>query len=351
MDLKKIRLTRNDDMRTAIEKLDKAAVRIVLVMDDANRLLGVITDGDIRRALLKHSGMDTPVIEIMNASPVTVDADTSRSDILLMMARKKLLHMPVIDHTGRLVDIKMLQDHACGTKFDNPVLLMAGGFGKRLRPLTNTIPKPLLPIDSHKGKKPILEVMMKQCIDAGFSNFIISTHYKAEMLIKHFGNGSEWGVQIRYAHESVPLGTAGALGLLPMDLPDLPVLVVNGDLVTSVDLPGLVSFHQEQGGIATICVKQHDHQIPYGVVEADGTRIASITEKPVFKYFVSAGIYILEPELIDDIRQRGYIDMPDFLHEYIENNQQVNMFPIHEKWRDIGRISEYREALKKTGTG
>jgi dTDP-glucose pyrophosphorylase len=350
IDLKKIRLSENDVMHTAIETLDRAAVRIALVMDETNRLLGTITDGDIRRALLKHMGMDTPVSLIMNAAPTTASVDASRSTVLLMMARKKLLHMPIVDNAGRLVDLKLLQDHVYGAKHDNAVLLMAGGFGKRLRPLTDTIPKPLLPIGSRKGKKPILEVMLRQCIEAGFSNFIISTHYKAEMLMEHFGNGSSWGVQIRYAHESVPLGTAGALGLLPNDVPDLPIVVVNGDLVTSVDLDGLIRFHQEQGGIATVCVKQYDHQVPFGVVEADGTRVAAITEKPVFKYFVSAGMYVVEAEGIDYIRGRGYIDMPDFLQECIDHDKRVSMFPIHENWRDIGRIGEYQEALKMTGT-
>lgn len=351
MDLNKIRVSQTDNMQTAIATLDKAAVRIVVVLDDANRLLGTITDGDIRRALLRHMNMDTSVSEIMNSSPVTASVKASRSEVLLMMARRKLLHMPIVDQSGCLVDINMLQDHVYGVRHENPVLLMAGGFGKRLRPLTNTIPKPLLPIGSRTGQKPILEIMLKQCADAGFTNFIISTHYKAEMLKEHFADGSAWGVQIRYAHEAAPLGTAGALGLLPDDLPDLPILVVNGDLVTSVDLDGLIRFHNEQGGIATVCVKQYDHQVPYGVVEVDGTRVATITEKPVFKYFVSAGMYVIEPAAIDNIRRHGYIDMPDFLCECIEDNKRVNMFPIHEKWRDIGRINEYQEALKMTGTG
>ena len=345
-DWKRIKLSIQDDMHAAIELLDREAVRIVLVVDDANRLLGTITDGDIRRALLKRMGMETLVTQIMNTSPITAGTDASRGAVFLEMKRKKLLHMPIVDRWGCMVDMKMLQDHMFEQKLANPVLLMAGGFGKRLQPLTDTIPKPLLPM----GDKPILEVIMERCIDAGFYNFVISTHYKAEMLRQHFADGSQWGVNIQYAHESVPLGTAGAIGLLPADLPDLPILVVNGDLVTAVDLESLLNFHNEQGGIATVCVKEYDHQVPFGVVESEGTRVASITEKPVFKYFVSAGMYVLEPQAIAAIRDRGYLDMPDFLGECISDEKGVSMFPIHEQWRDIGRINEYQDALKMTGT-
>lgn len=345
-DWKKVRLSVTADMQTAIELLDREAVRIALVVDDLGHLLGTITDGDIRRALLKRQGMETSVMDIMNDSPVTVGTDASRGEVFLEMKRRKLLHMPVVDASSRIVDMKMLQEQMFEPKHANPVLLMAGGFGKRLRPLTDKIPKPLLPM----GDKPILEVILEKCIDAGFCNFIVSTHYKAEMVRDHFSDGSHWGVNIQYAHESEPLGTAGAIGLLPDDLPELPILVINGDLITSVDLDSLLRFHNEQGALATVCVKEYDHQVPFGVVEANGTRIASITEKPVFKYFVSAGMYVLEPQAIAAIRGRGYIDMPDFLDECIGSSEGVSMFPIHEQWRDIGRINEYQEALKMTGT-
>ncbi len=345
-DWKKIRLPVTADMQAAIELLDREASRIALVVDDLGHLLGTITDGDVRRALLKRQGVETSVMDIMNDSPETVGTDASRGDVFLKMKRKKLLHMPVIDQNSRIVDIKMLQEQMFAPRHANPVLLMAGGFGKRLRPLTDKMPKPLLPM----GDKPILEVILERCINAGFSNFVVSTHYKAEMLRDHFQDGSHWGVDIQYAHESEPLGTAGAIGLLPNDLPDLPIIVINGDLITSVDLESLLNFHNEQGTLATVCVKEYDHQVPFGVVEADGTRIASITEKPVFKYFVSAGMYVLEPQAIEAIRGRGYIDMPVFLEECISSSRGVSMFPIHEQWRDIGRINEYQDALKMTGT-
>lgn len=345
-DWKKVRLPVTADMQAAIELLDREAVRIALVVDDLGRLLGTITDGDIRRGLLKQQGMDTPVRQIMNDSPVTMGVSASRGEVFLAMRRRKLLHMPIIDESARIVGMRMLQDQLVDSRHENPVLLMAGGFGKRLRPLTDNIPKPLLPM----GDKPILEVILERCIDAGFCNFVISTHYKAEMVREHFEDGSRWDVNIRYAHESKPLGTAGAIGLLPADLPSLPIIVINGDLVTSVDLESLLNFHNEHRALATVCVKEYDHQVPFGVVEGDGTRIAAIREKPVFKYFVSAGMYVLEPQAINAIRGRGYLDMPDFLEECIAGERGVSMFPIHESWRDIGRINEYQEALKMTGS-
>ena len=345
-DWTRIRLSPDDDMHQAIEVLDREAVRIALVVNDTDELLGTITDGDIRRALLKRLGMDTPVTRIMNASPVSADETRSRGSVFLEMRRKSLLHMPIIDKAGRIVDLKMLQDHLCEPRHDNPVLLMAGGFGKRLRPLTESTPKPLLPM----GDKPILEVILDRCMEAGFVNFVISTHYRADMVRQHFGDGSRWGVNISYAHEEVPLGTAGAVGLIPDHLPALPILVINGDLVTSADLDSLLEFHNEQGGLATVCVKEYDYQVPFGVVEPDGTRVSAITEKPVFKYFVSAGMYVLEHQAIERIRDRGYLDMPVFLDECIEDKQGVSMFPVHEGWRDIGRLNEYEEALKLTGS-
>ncbi|NND91441.1 MAG: CBS domain-containing protein [Granulosicoccus sp.] len=345
-DWTRIRLSAGDTMQAAIEVLDREAVKIALVVDDTDRLLGTITDGDIRRALLKRLGMDTCVMQVMNANPVSAGTDASRGAVFLQMRRRNLLHMPIVDGASRMVDMKMLQDHLFGEKFANPVLLMAGGFGKRLRPLTDNIPKPLLPM----GDKPILEVILEQCVAAGFYNFVISTHYKAEMVREHFRDGSRWGVNVQYAHETTPLGTAGALGLLPENLPELPILVVNGDLVTTVDLDCLLNFHTEQGGVATVCVKEYDYQVPFGVIESDGSRVAAITEKPTFKYFVSAGMYVLEPQAIAAVRNRGYLDMPDFLAECIADQKGVSMFPIHEKWQDIGRINEYEDALKLTGT-
>ena len=217
---------------------------------------------------------------------------------------------------------------------------MAGGFGKRQHPLTESIPKPLLKV----GTKPILETILKQFIECGFHLFYISTHYKAEMIRHHFGNGDKWGVTIHYIYEDTPLGTAGALGLLPKDLPDLPMLMMNSDVLTAVNYGHLLKFHQEQSGVASVCVREYDFQVPFGVIEREGYRIKNIIEKPIHKFYVNAGIYVLDPVLVKKVDGKGYLDMPTLLEKSIESGDQVNMFPVHEYWLDIGRMKEYEQA-------
>ena len=217
---------------------------------------------------------------------------------------------------------------------------MAGGFGMRLQPLTNDIPKPLLKI----GNKPILETILHQFIDAGFHNFYISTHYKADMVRKHFSDGKKWNVSIQYVHEDKPLGTAGALGLLTVDFPELPIIMMNGDLLTNVDFGSLLKFHNEQDAIATMCVREYDIQVPYGVVKLSQQKVVSITEKPIQKFFINAGIYVLNSSLLLSVDGESHIDMPNLLEKQIEANEKVNIFPLHEYWLDIGQIEQLEQA-------
>jgi NDP-sugar pyrophosphorylase family protein len=201
---------------------------------------------------------------------------------------------------------------------------MAGGFGKRLKPLTDEIPKPMLKV----GTKPILENILNQFIEAGFFNFYISTHYKPEVVSEYFGDGSDWGVSIKYIHEEKPLGTAGGLGLLPRNVINLPMLMMNGDLLTKVDFKELLDFHLKEGGDATVCVREYDLQVPYGVIETTGKYVTSIVEKPIYKFFVNAGIYVLDPSVLDTIDGAAYLDMPNLLGKKISDSGQVNMFPV-----------------------
>ncbi len=333
-------LTPDDNMASAIRVLNKEALRIALVVDEKGRLLGTITDGDIRRALLQHLGLESKVTMVMHTKPTVASIEDSRETILSMMKNKGLLQVPILDARGRVVGLETLHHLIDDIKYDNPVFLMAGGFGKRLRPLTDDIPKPLLKV----GNKPILQTIMERAISSGFHNFFISTHYKAEMVRDYFGNGERWGVSIQYIHEKEPLGTAGALGLLPDTLPDLPILMMNGDLLTDVNFEHLLKFHNEQGGVATLCVREYDFQVPYGVIESDGMQVTSIVEKPVHSFFVNAGIYVLEREVPAIIKGRGYLDMPQFFEECIAQGKGVNMYPLHEYWLDIGRVEDYQRA-------
>ena len=267
-------------MDKAIQVLDHVSLRIVMVSDENDRLLGTITDGDIRRALILHHGMDTCLIDIMFKNPSVAFIEDGREAILAMMKSKDILQVPILDLDRRIVGLETIQNLIEVDKQDNLVFLMAGGFGTRLKPLTDDTPKPLLNV----GNKPILETILNQFIEAGFHNFFISTHYKADMVAEYFGDGSQWGVNIQYVHEDSPLGTAGSLGLLPLGLPDLPIMVMNGDLLTNIDFENLLNFHNEKGGVATMCVREYDFQVPYGVVKSVEQKITSIVEKPTHKF-------------------------------------------------------------------
>jgi len=343
LDWKKILLYSGDPLTKAIEVLDKEALRIALVVDNSHKLLGTITDGDIRRALICHIEMGDPVDAIMRLNPVTASVGDSRGDILALMKKKSLLQIPVLDMNQSVVGLETLLELINGKKYDNPVFLMAGGFGKRLSPLTDTIPKPLLKV----GSKPILEKILEQFVESGFYNFYISTHYKADMVQDYFGNGEKWGVNIVYVHEEKPLGTAGSLGLLPSNMPDLPILMMNGDLLTNFSIEQLLHFHQEQGGAATMCVREYEFQVPYGVVESDGYHVRSIVEKPIHDFFVNAGIYVLDQSIVKSVNGSDYLDMPDLLEQRLGNGEKINMFPIHEYWLDIGQMDEFERANKE----
>lgn len=344
-DWKSVVLSPDDVMGKAIQVLDREALKIVMVADERSRLLGTITDGDIRRALIRHQGMDTRLADVMNKEPTFAQIKDGREAILAMMKAKDLLQVPIVDDAGCIVGLETLQHLIKKNKLDNPVFLMAGGFGKRLRPLTDDIPKPLLKI----GSKPILETILSQFVESGFHNFFISTHYKAEMVQEHFGDGSKWGVSIRYIHEKEPLGTAGALGLLPDGLPDLPVMMMNGDLLTDINYERLLDFHNAQGGVATMCVREYDFQVPYGVITVEDQAIKRVIEKPIHKFFVNAGIYVLSQELVKSVDGDNYLDMPHLLDEVIQSGAQVNSFPIHEYWLDIGRMEEFERANRDVG--
>jgi dTDP-glucose pyrophosphorylase len=324
----------------AAEVLTNSSMRIVLVVDKHDRLLGTVTDGDIRRALMGGISMKTAVDEIMQKNPVTVDSGDDRKTVLQLMRQKDILQVPVLDESQRVVGLEVMQDFVYGAPRENPVLLMAGGFGKRLHPLTKGLPKPLLTV----GDKPILETIVEQLSEAGFSQFFMAVHYKAELLRAHFGDGSNWGITIRYLEEEEPLGTAGALSLLSAEPIQKPVLVMNGDLLTRLDFNQLLDYHDAHDGVATICVREHEIRIPYGVVQAVGIRVEDITEKPVKKLFINAGIYVLDPDIVKGRSRVLAGDMPDLLRETIKTGEQVNMFPIHEYWLDIGRVEEYRQA-------
>ena len=339
IDWKKILIKPNDSLEHAIKILHEGGIRIALVACEHNKLLGTITDGDIRRALLNKLTMKTEVKTIMNDSPIKANLELSKQELLQIMKEKSLLHMPIVTENGVICGLETMEHLIKNPRHKNPVFIMAGGFGKRLLPLTENTPKPLLKV----GEKPIIENIIRKFIDHGFYKFYISTHYKSEQIREYLKDGSQYGVNIHYIHEDTPLGTAGSLGLLPKDISDLPMIIMNGDLLTKVDLGNLLEFHNASKFDATMGIREYDVQIPFGVVDINDGKIEGMREKPWHKFFVNAGIYVLNNNLIKKINGNSYLDMPDFLENEMNNNG-INAFPIHEYWQDIGRVEEYSKA-------
>lgn len=326
-------------LREAIETIDASAMQIALVADENRRLLGTVTDGDIRRGILRGVALDQPVSQIMNTQPTVARADEPREQMLANMQRKQLHRIPVVDEQNRVVGIEFLEELIQPHLKENWVVLMAGGLGSRLQPLTNNCPKPML----HVGNKPLLETILENFIEYGFRHFFISVNFMAEMVKGYFGDGSRWGVEIRYLEEDRKLGTAGALSLLP-EKPALPMLVMNGDLLTKINFRQLLDFHNGHDSCATMCVREYDFQVPYGVVRMDQHRVTGIDEKPVQRFFVNAGIYVLSPEAVDAIPDGIHFDMTTLFESLIAQGKETVVFPIREYWLDIGQLADYDRA-------
>ena len=322
-----------------IRVIELASLRVALVVDEYEQLLGTVTDGDIRRALLNKISLTSKVEEIMNPNPKVAEIGTPRHTVIALMEQHNLLSIPLLNN-GKLVGLETIQKSLTCNRNESPVFLMAGGFGKRLSPLTDNCPKPLLNV----GGKPILEIILEGLIQCGFYRFYISTHYKSEMIREYFCDGNKWGVEIEYVHEESPLGTGGALGLLPKDLPQLPIIMMNGDILTKVDYSALLHYHNNNNSIATMCVREYEYQVPYGVIEAQGNQVIAMVEKPIKKFFVNAGIYVIDRELVELVKPNMVIDMPSLLEHGLEHGKTVSMFPLHEYWLDIGKMNDFERA-------
>ncbi|AOW76485.1 alcohol dehydrogenase [Colwellia sp. PAMC 20917] len=336
-DWKNILVSPLSNIQEVLKIIDSEALQLALVVDIDNRLLGTVTDGDIRRALINGVPLSHPISEIMFTTPTVANCNTSKYQLLELMNTKQLNSIPILDK-GIVIGLETIHHITQKAKYDNPVFLMAGGFGSRLKPLTDNCPKPLLKV----GDKPILETVLLGFVKSGFHNFYISTHYLPEMIKEYFGNGEKWGVSINYVHEEEPLGTGGALGLLPKDLPELPVIMMNGDVLTKVDLEALLTFHNENDANATMCVREYKYQVPFGVIESEGNKIKSMVEKPMQRFHVNAGIYVVGRKIIEQVNSNEVVDMPTLLERYLD--QGVLMFPFHEYWLDIGRIDDFNRA-------
>lgn len=323
----------------AMKVIGSSPAQISLVTEEDGRLLGTLTDGDIRRGILKGFSLEEPVKKVMNCEFSYVAESTKKEKIIGLMKQKCIRQMPVLDKDGHIVELVLLDDYVVRATRGVPVVIMAGGKGTRLLPLTEDCPKPMICING----KPMLEIILEQFIDDGFSDFYFSVNYLKEQIIDHFGAGEKWGVSINYLEESRPLGTAGSLKLLP-DKIFTPFVVINGDLLTRLDLRKMLQFHEDFGAVATVGVREHRTKIPFGVVKADGVFIEEFREKPVYSDWVNAGVYILEPTVLQDIDADKYVDMPNLLEEGIKRGKRIAACPIHEYWIDVGRPETLEQA-------
>ncbi|KUJ71715.1 alcohol dehydrogenase [Thiomicrospira sp. WB1] len=316
-------------------------MQIVLMVSPDNRLLGTVTDGDIRRGLLRGEALDSPVERVANQTPTVGYDDETEIVWQQHIKRKSLRHLPILNRQKQLVGLYYHKTRQTPRR-KNPVVLMLGGLGMRLRPLTETVPKPMLPV----GNQPILETIVKHIAEQGFTEFYFCINYLGEKIRAYFGDGSDWGVHITYVEEPKPLGTAGALSLLPEAAiqSNQPMIVMNGDLLTKIDFRSLLDFHQSHGNGITTCVREYSHQVPYGVIELEDSTISQLVEKPTYRYFVNAGIYCLSPQMVASVPVGQFYDMPELIETEMAGGTKMGGFPLAEYWMDIGHIPDYEQA-------
>jgi dTDP-glucose pyrophosphorylase len=327
----------------AIEIIDRSDAKIALVVDEAGKMVGSLTDGDVRRGLLKGFTVQSPVGEIMHANPQVMPAHSSKQQILDGMLLTEVKQMPLIAADGTLVGIA-IYDALTGfiaTPRPNRVVIMAGGKGKRLLPITQDIPKPMVEV----GGKPMLERIIQHFVRQGFSHFDIAVNYLSHVIEDYFGDGSKWECRIHYVREKEFLGTAGALSLI-MPPPAEPFIVINGDIMTSVDFCGLLDYHTSCESMATVCARAHRVEVPFGVIQMKDNMMQAIVEKPVYEDLVSAGIYVLDPKALTYVPKNSVLDMPSLLQHLVQDNCKVAVFPMHEEWADVGRHDDLEQVKR-----
>jgi len=304
-----------------------------------HKLLGTLSDGDIRRALLRKESLNETINGVYFKNPTTANKGSSKEDLLRSCLINGITQVPIIDEDWKVIDLFVIDDGLLKKQHKNHVVLMVGGLGTRLRPLTENTPKPMLEV----GGKPILETIVKRFVDSGFTNITMCLGYKSNVIRDYFRDGDDFGANIDYIVEDRRMGTAGALTLLNKKLIN-PFFVMNGDLLTNIDFEKMLDFHIENDARATMCVREYDIEVPYGVVNIVNEDITSIEEKPIHSFFVNAGVYLLNTECVNLIPKGEFYDMPSLFEELILNNEKTISFPLSEYWLDIGKISDYERA-------
>jgi dTDP-glucose pyrophosphorylase len=338
-DLKHFFIEPDSTLRRAMQIINDTAKGIALIVDNERRLQGVVTDGDIRRALLKGATLDAAVNDWMMRQPITCTTVAGSQEISTVMNLHSVRQLPILDEVGRVVDLRLAGEPSLAPTLPVKAVIMAGGFGERLRPLTDSVPKPLLRV----GNRPILEIILGLLREWGVREVCLAVNYKADMIESYFQDGSQWDMSIRYLHEPKRLGTIGALSLITDEI-DRPVLVMNGDILTRLDFRKMYRAHCDSSALMTVGVRRYDLQVPFGVLNIDGTRVTSLAEKPVLEFFVNAGIYLLEPAAVRCIPRDTQFDATDLIATLLNDHQPIHSYSIHEYWLDIGQLPDYERA-------
>lgn len=323
----------------AIRNLDQIGIKIVLVCNDAGILEGTVSDGDIRRGLLKGLNMDSPVLSVTHRNALVVPPDFSREMVMQLMVANKIHQIPVLDEERHVIGLYLWDEMTSPPARPNLMVIMAGGMGTRLRPHTENCPKPLLPV----AGKPMLEHIIERAKQEGFKQFVLAIHYLGHMIEDYFGNGERLEVQINYLREEAPLGTAGALSLLS-PVPDAPFVVTNGDVMTDVHYGELLDFHIRHAAAATMAVRVHEWQHPFGVVQMQGVNIVGFEEKPTARSHINAGVYALDPATLSVLTADNRCDMPTLFERLQAQTKRTVAYPMHEPWLDVGRPDDLRQA-------
>ena len=332
-------LPANTNIGQVIHNLNEVSVKIVLVVNENGVLEGTISDGDIRRGLLKGLDMKSPIANLIHRNALVVPPELGRELVMQLMVANKIQQIPVVDEQHHVVGLHLWDEITTPPTRSNLMIIMAGGMGTRLLPHTENCPKPLLPV----AGKPMLEHIIDRAKLEGFNHFVLAIHYLGHMIEDYFGNGERLGVQIDYSHEKSPLGTAGALSLLN-PLPGAPFVVTNGDVITDIRYGELLDFHTRQAATATMAVRVHEWQHPYGVVQTQGVEIVGFEEKPVARSHINAGVYALDPKALSALTIGAHCDMPTLFERLQAKKQRTVAYPMHEPWLDVGRPADLQLA-------
>ena len=337
--IENIKLNLSSTVKEALQIIGDGAMQIAIIVNEKGNLYGTISDGDIRRGLLNGLDLNSSIKSIIFKTPTIAKISDTKEVILKLALSKKLHQIPIVDAGGKVLGIQVIEELIKPKEKKNKVVLMVGGLGTRLRPHTESIPKPMLKV----GNKPILQTILEKFVEYGYTNIIMCTNYKSHIIKDFFADGKEFGVNIEYIQEEKRMGTAGALSLLK-DKPCNPFFVMNGDLLTTLNFEHLHKFHTSNKSLGTMCVQEYKFQIPYGVVNIENSKILSIKEKPTHKFFVNTGIYMLSPEVLDYVPQNQFFDMTSLFEKIISANKNVIPFPIQEYWLDIGQTKQFKKA-------